>query len=213
MHVHTGRIVALPVSSLLPPSLALFLVRPSSAAVDDYFTILGRFRHAFVRHTQCIHTCMHLCLYLRLRLSLSLSLCMCFHTQTHTQHTNIGVSRDATDKQVKLAYRQLALQYHPDKCRIHDPSECQRRFIQVSLSSLSLSLSRARALSLSLQLPIISSLIFPHPLSLSPPPLLILSLSLLSFSLTQDALTQDSLTHSLTPFLPPSSLPHPPFQR
>ena len=43
----------------------------------------------------------------------------------------LGVGRDASDEQVKRAYRTLALKFHPDKCR--DGAEvCSERFTQVA---------------------------------------------------------------------------------
>ena len=45
----------------------------------------------------------------------------------------LGVSRESTDRQVKQAYRELALKYHPDKCK-GESQDCSQRFTQVRVS-------------------------------------------------------------------------------
>merc|ERR1712139_532874 len=42
----------------------------------------------------------------------------------------LGVPRHGTDAEVKRAYRQLALKYHPDKAA--DKEEAQREFIKIT---------------------------------------------------------------------------------
>jgi hypothetical protein len=49
--------------------------------------------------------------------------------QTTDYYSVLGVSREATPKQVKSAYRRLALQYHPDK---NASCEAEERFKEVS---------------------------------------------------------------------------------
>lgn len=44
----------------------------------------------------------------------------------------LGVDRNATDEQIKKAYRQLALRYHPDKNHGGDQEECARKFRDIS---------------------------------------------------------------------------------
>jgi DnaJ-related protein SCJ1 len=41
----------------------------------------------------------------------------------------LGVSRDSTESQIKKAYRQLSLKYHPDK----DPSDAaKQKFVELA---------------------------------------------------------------------------------
>jgi len=42
----------------------------------------------------------------------------------------LGVSRDATEDQIKKAYRKLAIRYHPDKCK--DDKSAEEKFREVS---------------------------------------------------------------------------------
>ena len=42
----------------------------------------------------------------------------------------LGVSKDASDKDIKTAYRKLALKYHPDKNQ--DNEEAETKFKQIS---------------------------------------------------------------------------------
>jgi curved DNA-binding protein CbpA len=41
----------------------------------------------------------------------------------------LGVSRDATESQIKKAYRKLATKYHPDK---HPGEEARKRYLEFS---------------------------------------------------------------------------------
>ena len=44
----------------------------------------------------------------------------------------LNVTRDATPKDIREAYRKLAMKWHPDKNTDHDKKECERNFIQIS---------------------------------------------------------------------------------
>ena len=45
----------------------------------------------------------------------------------------LGVSRDATDKQIKKAFRKLAIQYHPDK---NPDPDSRKRFEKIANGKL-----------------------------------------------------------------------------
>lgn len=46
----------------------------------------------------------------------------------------LGVARDADNAEIKKAYREKALEFHPDKCTL-DKDECQAKFIEVSTAN------------------------------------------------------------------------------
>lgn len=45
----------------------------------------------------------------------------------HRAHDTLGVPNDATQKEIRSAYRKLVLQYHPDKCSLPE-DECTAKF-------------------------------------------------------------------------------------
>jgi len=44
----------------------------------------------------------------------------------------LGLEEDATLEEIKKAYRTLAHEYHPDKCKEEKKKECEERFKKIS---------------------------------------------------------------------------------
>ena len=52
-------------------------------------------------------------------------------SSTPDPYKTLGVPRDASDAEIKKAYRRLAMTTHPDRNSELDPVEAQRRFAEV----------------------------------------------------------------------------------
>ena len=63
---------------------------------------------------------------------LGLLVLLCIHRSLGTEdhYSTLGVKRDATEAEIKKAFRALALKYHPDKNK--DPG-AQEKFKEISL--------------------------------------------------------------------------------
>lgn len=46
-----------------------------------------------------------------------------------TYYEMLGIEEDASERQIKRAFRRLSLKYHPDKCK---EESCQERFVEAS---------------------------------------------------------------------------------
>lgn len=44
----------------------------------------------------------------------------------------LGVPRDASERQIKKAFRKLAVKYHPDKIKYGDKKEAEAKFIEIA---------------------------------------------------------------------------------
>jgi preprotein translocase subunit Sec63 len=44
----------------------------------------------------------------------------------------LGVPRDASESQIKKAFRKLAVKYHPDKIKDGDKKEAEAKFIEIA---------------------------------------------------------------------------------
>ena len=51
-----------------------------------------------------------------------------------THYDALGVEHDASDKDIKAAYRKLALKLHPDKCSADKKAEYEAEFKKVSVA-------------------------------------------------------------------------------
>lgn len=63
-----------------------------------------------------------------------------------TLYDLLGISESVTLSEIKLAYRQMALKYHPDVCPPDCAHECNMRFIQVKEAYKTLSNPESRAM-------------------------------------------------------------------
>lgn len=61
-------------------------------------------------------------------------------------YETLGISRSATDAEIKSAYRKLSREYHPDKCDKEKEDECQSKFIEISRANQVLSDAEKRKL-------------------------------------------------------------------
>ena len=52
------------------------------------------------------------------------------HKLTH--YDTLGIERDATDQQIRAAFRRLALRYHPDKYTGKERTEAEERFQSIT---------------------------------------------------------------------------------
>lgn len=49
-----------------------------------------------------------------------------------TYYDIIGVAKDASQKDIKKAFRKLAVQYHPDKNKEMDKKEAEAKFVKIA---------------------------------------------------------------------------------
>ena len=47
----------------------------------------------------------------------------------------LGLDKEATLAEIKVAYRKLSLRYHPDRCKNRNKKDCQEMFKKVSNSN------------------------------------------------------------------------------
>merc|ERR1712086_841893 len=65
--------------------------------------------------------------------------------RTGSHYDTLGVSRDATTRDIRKAYRTLALKWHPDKHPEADRAAAERKFIQIGAAYEVLSDDHKRA--------------------------------------------------------------------
>jgi DnaJ-class molecular chaperone len=58
------------------------------------------------------------------------------HVFSHDPYEVLGIARDATQREVKQAYRRLAIKFHPDRNPIKHEAETRFRQIQLAYETL-----------------------------------------------------------------------------
>lgn len=56
----------------------------------------------------------------------------------------LGVTKEASDEQIKTAYRKLAFKYHPDRCPEDKKKECEEKFKEIAAAYYVLSDAKRR---------------------------------------------------------------------
>ena len=65
-----------------------------------------------------------------------LSLCALYMIAEATDYYDIlGVSKKASQKEIKKAFRKLAVKYHPDKNKDMDKKEAEKKFMEIAKGS------------------------------------------------------------------------------